>query len=123
MRIRAGLVSVILVMMVAGCGGGPPETMSPSPEGSAEPTLPIETPVPAEITPEPIDEVTPEPEETPEEVTDEPGYTVYVVKRGDTLYAIAKDNGITLKALMDANPEVTDPRKLRIGQKLKIPEP
>jgi LysM repeat protein len=122
MRISAGLVSVILVMMLAGCGGGPPATASPSPGESTEPTLPLETPVPAEITPEPVDEVTPEPEETPE-VIDEPEVTVYVVKKGDTLYAIAKDNGITLKALMDANPEVTDPKKLRVGQKLKIPAP
>ena len=122
MRIRAGLISVMLVMMVAGCGGGPPPTASPGPGGSVESTLPIETAVPSEVTPEPTsEEVTPEAEVTPE-VTDEPGYTTYVVKKGDTLYSIAKKNGITLKALMDANPEVTDPRKLRVGQKLKIPQ-
>jgi len=122
MRIRAGLISVMLVMILAGCGGGPPPTGSPSPEGSVEPTLPIETAVPSEVTPEPTsEEVTPEAEVTPE-VTDEPGYTTYVVKKGDTLYAIAKKNGTTLKALMDANPEVTDPKKLRVGQKLKIPQ-
>jgi LysM repeat protein len=122
MRIRAGLISVMLVMMVAGCGGGPPPTASLGPGGSVEPTLPIETAVPSEVTPEPTsEEVTPEPEVTPE-ATDEPGYTTYVVKKGDTLYAIAKKNGTTLKALMDANPEVTDPKKLRVGQKLKIPQ-
>ncbi len=122
MRISAFLVSVMLVVLLGGCGGGPPATASPSPEASAEPTLPLETPVPAEITPEPVDEVTPEPDVPPEE-TAEPGYTVYVVKKGDTLWKIANANGITLKALMDANPEVTDPKKLRVGQKLKIPEP
>ena len=121
MRIRAGLISVMLVMMVAGCGGGPPPTASLGPGGSVEPTLPIETAVPSEVTPEPPPEVTPGPEETPE-FTEEPAYTTYLVKKGDTLYGIAKKNGITLKALMDANPEVTDPRKLRVGQKLKIPQ-
>ena len=121
MRIRAGLISVMLVMILAGCGGGPPPTGSPSPEGSVEPTLPIETAVPSEVTPEPPPEVTPGPEETPE-FTEEPSYTTYLVKKGDTLYGIAKKNGITLKALMDANPEVTDPKKLRVGQKLKIPQ-
>jgi LysM repeat protein len=73
------------------------------------------------VTPEPPPEVTPGPEETPE-FTEEPAYTTYVVKKGDTLFGIAKKNGITLKALMDANPEVTDPKKLRVGQKLKIPQ-
>lgn len=122
MRIRAGLVSVMLVIMVGGCGGGPPPTGSPAPGASAEPTLSTETPVPAEVTPEPSIEVTPEPAEVTPEVTEAPAYTIYVVKKGDTLYAIAKANGITLKALMDANPEVTDPKLLRIGQKLKIPQ-
>jgi LysM repeat protein len=122
MRIRAGLVSVILALTVIGCGGGPPVTPSLSPEGSAESTFPAAASLAPEVTPSPLEEVTPAPVETPE-VTAEPSYTIYVVKKGDTLYAIAKAHGITLKALMAANPEVTDPKKLRIGQKLKIPQP
>ena len=47
MRIRTGLISVALAIMVFGCGGGPPPTVSPSPAGSLEPTLPIETAVPS----------------------------------------------------------------------------
>jgi len=121
MRIRAGLISVALAIMVFGCGGGPPPTGSPSPGGSAEPTFPIETAVPSEVTPEPSSEVTPGPEVTPE-ATAAPAYTTYLVKKGDTLYGIAKKNGITLKALMDANPEVTNPKQLHVGQKLKIPQ-
>lgn len=121
MRISAALVPVLLIMLLAGCGGGPPPTTSPSPEESPEATLPLDTPVPAEITPEPVDEVTPSPEETTAGGDEEPAFTSYTVKKGDTLYQIAKDNGITLKALLEANPEVTDPKKLRVGQKLKIP--
>ena len=50
----------------------------------------------------------------------EPATTEYVVVRGDTLGKIAKRNGVTLKALEAANPEVV-PTKLKIGQKISIP--
>ena len=45
-----------------------------------------------------------------------------MVKRGDTLWAIARQFGVTLEALQQANPEVTDPTKLRVGQTLVIPD-
>jgi LysM repeat protein len=44
----------------------------------------------------------------------------YVIVQGDRLAAIAHRNGISLKALMDANPGV-NAKKLKIGQKLQIP--
>jgi LysM repeat protein len=44
----------------------------------------------------------------------------YAVVKGDTLATIAKKNGISLKALEAANPNV-QPTKLQIGQKLVIP--
>jgi LysM repeat protein len=44
----------------------------------------------------------------------------YVIASGDTLGAIARKNGIPLKALMDANAGV-NPKKLQIGQKIQIP--
>jgi LysM repeat protein len=50
----------------------------------------------------------------------EPTTTEYVVVKGDTLGKIAKRNGVTLKALEDANPGVV-PTKLKVGQKLSIP--
>ena len=46
--------------------------------------------------------------------------TEYTVVKGDTLAKIAKANGVTLKALEDANPGVV-PTKLKINQKLTIP--
>jgi LysM repeat protein len=44
----------------------------------------------------------------------------YVVKSGDTLARIAKKNGVSLKALEAANPNV-QPTRLKVGQKLVIP--
>jgi LysM repeat protein len=43
------------------------------------------------------------------------------VKSGDTLSQLAKKNNITLKKLLEANPNIKDPNKIRVGQKIKIP--
>ena len=44
----------------------------------------------------------------------------YTVVKGDSFYKIAKANGITIKALIDANPGV-DSAKLKVGQALQLP--
>ena len=44
----------------------------------------------------------------------------YVIVKGDTLAAIAHKNGLSLKALAEANPNV-NAKKLQIGQKVQIP--
>ena len=46
--------------------------------------------------------------------------TTHAVKAGETLTSIAKKHGVTTDALMRAN-DITDPTKLKVGQKLKIP--
>ena len=46
---------------------------------------------------------------------------VYVVQAGDTLSAIAKQYGVTVEALQEAN-AISDPTRLQIGQKLIIPK-
>jgi LysM repeat protein len=46
----------------------------------------------------------------------------YVVKAGDSPYSIARKNGVRLEALMEANPGL-EPRRLRVGQTLKLPMP
>lgn len=60
-----------------------------------------------------------------ETVTDlaDPGavaLATYKIKKGDTLAKIASANGITMKALTDANPGL-DPKKLQIDKELKLP--
>ena len=45
----------------------------------------------------------------------------YIVKEGDTLFAIAQEFGVSLEALADAN-DITDQSKLFVGIRLTIPE-
>lgn len=46
----------------------------------------------------------------------------YVVQPGDSVYRIATRYKVSQEALMRAN-QITDPRKMRAGMKLKIPQP
>jgi LysM repeat protein len=48
------------------------------------------------------------------------GAATYTVKSGDVLAKIAKNQGVKLKELEAANPNV-DPNHIKVGQKLKIP--
>ena len=49
-----------------------------------------------------------------------PSASEYVVVKGDYFEKIAKDHGVTTKAVQEANPGV-DPKKLKIDQKIQIP--
>jgi lipoprotein NlpD len=46
----------------------------------------------------------------------------YIVKRGDTLYSIALDNGVDWRDLAAWN-QITDPSKMRVGQVLRVRPP
>jgi LysM repeat protein len=46
---------------------------------------------------------------------------IYTIQSGDTLSAVAKRFGVSLNALLAANPTV-DPKRLQIGQKIVIPQ-
>jgi len=43
------------------------------------------------------------------------------IKSGDTLSQIAKDKGMTLKALLAANPSIKNANQIRVGQNITIP--
>ena len=45
----------------------------------------------------------------------------YTVRAGDTLSKIAMKNGVTLAQLLQANPQVKDPNKIRVGDVLNVP--
>jgi LysM repeat protein len=46
--------------------------------------------------------------------------TYYVVKRGDTLFVIARDHGVSMEAIMEAN-GLRNPNILEVGQLLLLP--
>jgi murein DD-endopeptidase MepM/ murein hydrolase activator NlpD len=46
----------------------------------------------------------------------------YVVKAGDTLSKIATRNGITLAQLLKLNPKITNPNKIKVGDKVTLPD-
>lgn len=52
-----------------------------------------------------------------------PGMTIYTVVRGDTLYQIAQRFGVSLNALISANPQITNPNLIFPGQVICIPTP
>ncbi len=58
---------------------------------------------------------TPEPEPTPQ---------TYVIKTGDTLSKIAKEFGLTVDQLLEANKDtIEDPDKISVGDEIIIPAP
>jgi LysM repeat protein len=56
----------------------------------------------------------------PPPATPTPAGTVYTVKEGDTISAIAVGNNSTVDAIAKAN-NLSDPNKIQIGQKLIVP--
>lgn len=49
--------------------------------------------------------------------------TDYVVKAGDTLSKIAAAHGVSVQAILDINPQITNPDVIDVGQVIKIPCP
>lgn len=77
----------------------------------------------AEPTPTPTPTATPEATPTPEPVSEAPGDgSVYVVEPGDTMARIAQAHGVSLPALIAANPQIDDPTRIEVGQEINIPE-
>ncbi len=89
----------------------------------SSPTLtvpsPVITPTPS-ATPQPT--ITPTPESTPTpSATPTPEVVVYTVRPGDTLSQIAARFGVTVAQILEVNPEITDPDRIQVGQKIVIP--
>jgi murein DD-endopeptidase MepM/ murein hydrolase activator NlpD len=45
----------------------------------------------------------------------------YTVQAGDTLSKIASRNGVTLAQLLQANPQITDPNRINVGDVINLP--
>ncbi|MFM9165550.1 MAG: LysM peptidoglycan-binding domain-containing protein [Candidatus Limnocylindrus sp.] len=65
----------------------------------------------------PTSEVSPSPTPTPT-----PEAVLYRVKSGDTLRKIAEKFQVSIDVIMSANPEITSPDLIRVGQELIIPQ-
>ncbi|HEY7702320.1 MAG TPA: LysM peptidoglycan-binding domain-containing protein [Candidatus Limnocylindrales bacterium] len=144
---QGGLVALMIVafgaLAVSRLGGGPgivPAAADPSASGTppssvaasiapatpaaesppaASPDAPVPTLVPSEVEPSPTPAATP----TPPATTPKPSSaapTTYRVRSGDTLSGIAAVHGTTWQVLAELN-GLDDPRRLRVGQVLKLP--
>lgn len=81
-------------------GGGDQASPTPGPPASVAPSAqPSATPVP-----------------TPEQV-------VHTVKSGENLSKIAAIYGVTIDDILAANPSITNPNKIAVGDKIVIPQP
>ena len=108
---RLGVAAVAVVLaalalffvgpMLLGIGGSNPGGGAPAASQPAE-----------ELTPTPIPTAKPAP--TPQ---------VYIIARGDTMLKIAKKFGVTMEALLAANPKIKNPNKIGIGDPVNIPVP
>ena len=102
----------MMALVLSTCGRmitPPPPSPTPTIAEEVRRATPRPTSTPAPFTPAP----TPTPTVTPTPV-------IYVVQKGDTLWTIAREYGITVEALQEAN-AILDPRTLQIGQELIIP--
>lgn len=54
---------------------------------------------------------------------DQPDCSLYEVRPGDRLSTIAGRFGLTLEAVLGANPEITDANTIRSGQLIRLPQP
>lgn len=124
-------VMVLVVLLVQGCRKNDTSTADNNSATSA-PELANNNPAPdtnatatnvtaPPVAPEPNNPPTPPPPPTPAPAP-EPTTTEYTIVKGDTFATIVKNYpGLSVKALEQANPTV-NPRALRIGQKLHIPQ-
>jgi lipoprotein NlpD len=103
----AGLAAIALAVVVAGCASRKP---APVEERATQPTLPPQVAAP---TPAPASAPAPEPEVRPQ---------TYTVKRGDTLYKIALDNGLDYRELAAWN-GIENVNLIREGQTLRLAAP
>lgn len=47
----------------------------------------------------------------------------HTVRQGQSLYSIARAYGVTLARLQDANPDITNPNNIAVGQVINVPVP
>ena len=126
---RVCALTLALLFLSVGCKQQPSKTQSNAPAPAGEPAQRLEA-VP-ESQQQALSQPGPEVQPTPLAATapaveaPSPGYKLYTVQEGDKgFYAIARrlySDPKRAKEIRALNPEV-DPRKLKIGQTIKVPE-
>jgi nucleoid-associated protein YgaU len=121
---------VLMAALAAGCSMGQkpatadatPGALDVMPAANPEPMAPM--PVVTTSTPAPMPVIAaPDTVTTQTPIASAAGGSSYTVKKGDTLYRLAKDHygdGKQWQRIVSANPGLT-PQSLRIGQTLIIP--
>ncbi|WP_340004606.1 LysM peptidoglycan-binding domain-containing protein [Paenibacillus sp. FSL K6-0276] len=46
---------------------------------------------------------------------------IHIVKQGDSLYSLSQKYGVPLQKIIEANPQISNPNVLAVGEKVKIP--
>jgi LysM repeat protein len=112
--VGAHCVAVGSALLIQGCGTtrGPGEMPTETPMPPSFVTEEPEVYAPTEVAPA---SVAPEAKTWPVDAT-----TPYVVGMGDTLSGIASRYGVTVAEVMTIN-RISDPNKIRLGQKLLLP--
>jgi len=108
----------LMALLMQGCKREQNEAENPAPPETTNEAAMLNTNLPPEVASNPP--VAPTTGVTVPPTGTESTGTEYVVVKGDSLWKIAKKNGVTVKAIQAANPGV-DPAKLKVGQKLSIP--
>lgn len=100
--------------------------LNPAPQPFVAPKVPlIYSPSynPAPVADAPIVKDTPPTDKTTVPPAINPTSTEHIVSAGDTLSAIAQKNGTTVDALIKANPSITNPDLISVGQKINLGTP
>ncbi len=111
----------ILLLVVFACGKKeePVPEAPPAPATQTAPQAEQSPAVPPQAGAEPS---TPTAETTPSTEKAKATDGKYTVAKGDTLYSIAKKNGLNYRDLAKWN-KIKNPRRLRVGQELRLAAP
>jgi LysM repeat protein len=123
-RLRIGFIALTAVVVALAIASAIFSAARPAPSQGEVRYTPSATPSPS---PSPRLTFTLQPPTSTPVATDTPSpsptFMSYVFKPGETLSGIASRFGVTLQALLAANPDITDPRRIQNGQRIFVPPP
>lgn len=111
LQLAAAALLLVVFSLISGCASQPPAPVIERSQPVAIPATPV---APAEARAAPT-----EPGAAP---ASSAGAGVYTVKKGDTLYGIALENGQSYRDLAAWN-NLEDPNKIQVGQQLRVKPP